>query len=67
MTDYTLKTRNTTNYTNVNRNSTTYENNVGFLLNEDTSYILLEGGGRIVLDQSINYRHHTNYTLKNKS
>lgn len=66
MTTYTLQTKNSTNYTKQTKHSTDYNNGVGFLEKEDGFYLLLENGGKIILDQSWGARHHTNYTLSTK-
>jgi len=53
---FTNQSKNASSFTNQSKNSTTFDDGVGFLLKEDTFHLLLENGGKIVLDQSNNYK-----------
>jgi len=49
--------KHTSTITNLSKNSSTLNDNVEFLLKEDEYFLLLESGGKIVLNQSTNYKH----------
>jgi hypothetical protein len=49
-------------YTNDTKPINAYENGVASLLKEDTYFLLLENGGKILLDQSYNNMPLTNYS-----
>ena len=54
-------------WTNDEKESSTYDNGVGYLLQEDALYyILLEDGGKIILDQSYNNKESTIFTYDDK-
>jgi len=45
----------------------TFDDGVDFLLKEDTFFLLLESGGKIVLNQSTNYKHRSVYSNQTKN
>lgn len=48
---------------NDDKESSSYDTQAGFLLQEDLlSYLLLEDGGKIILDQSTNNKESSSYT-----
>jgi hypothetical protein len=49
-------------FTNIAKNTTTWSSGAAFLLKEDTFYLLLENGFKIVLDQSLGNKFLTNFT-----
>jgi hypothetical protein len=46
--------------------TTAYDDGVAYLLKEDTYFLLLENGGRILLDQSFNHKPLPNYSSDSK-
>jgi len=55
-------------WTNDNKQASTYDNGVGYLLQEDlVSFILLEDGFKILLDQSNNNKESSIYTDDTKN
>ena len=55
-------------WTNDDKESSTYDTQTGFLLQEDLlSYLLLEDGGKIILDQSTNNKESSSYTDDSKN
>lgn len=53
-------------WTNSNKPNTNWSDGVGYLLTQALGYLLLEDGGRILLDQSFNNKPFTNWGLSNK-
>lgn len=50
-------------WTNDTKTSSTFDSGAGFLLQEDLlSFLLLEDGGKIILDQSYNNKESSSYT-----
>jgi len=45
----------------------TFDDGVDFLLEENSFFLLLESGGKIVLDQSTNYKNKSVYTNQTKN
>jgi len=56
----------TTSWTDATKPSTTWSDGVGYLLTQALGYLLLEDGGRILLDQSFNNKPFTNWNNLNK-
>lgn len=52
--------------TNDTKPSTTYSDGFGYLEKQDGFYLLLENGGKIILDQSWNVKSLINYTNDTK-
>lgn len=52
----------TSTYTNTDKPSTTWSDGIGFLLTQALGFLLLEDGGKIILDQSVNYTPSTTWT-----
>lgn len=48
-------------FTNLTKNSTTFSG-ISYLLKEDAFYLLLEDGGKIILDQSVGAKNTNTFT-----
>jgi len=60
------QTKNTSSFGNQSKNTSTIDDGVDFLLKEDEFFLLLETGGKIVLNQSTNAKEHSTYTNQTK-
>lgn len=56
-----------TTLTNTAKTSTAFDNGVGYLLKEDTFYLLLETGDKIILNQSWNDKYVPVFTNISKN
>lgn len=70
MTTWTIQSKNTSTYSNQTKHSSTYTNSSKpvlnqFLLKEDGYYLLLENGGKIILEQNVP-SYTPQYTLETK-
>jgi len=54
--------KSSSSFSNQSKNSSSFDDGVDFLLKEDTYFLLLEDGYKIVLDQSPNAKHNPTFT-----
>lgn len=59
---FTNTSKNSTSFSNASKESTTFDNGVGYLLKEDTYYLLLETWDKIILSQSWNDKYTPVFT-----
>ena len=60
MTNWNLQTKNTTTWTDQDKSVV-----LNYLLREQGSYLLLENGGKIILNDSTSVGNNWNYQVKN--
>ena len=49
-------------WNNVTKPTTSWSDGMGYLLTQALGFLLLENGGKIILDQSFNYKPSTTWT-----
>ena len=60
------QSKSSSSFSGQSKNTSTIDDGVDFLLKEDTYFLLLETGKKIVLQQSTNYKDHCTYTNQTK-
>lgn len=66
MTTWTNTTKPTSSFTNTTKPSTTWSDGFGYLLTQALGFLLLENGGKIILDQSFNNKPSTTWNNTSK-
>lgn len=67
MTTWSNTSKNSAAFTPPSKNATTFDDGVDFMLKEDLAFLLLENGGKIVLDQSTNAKHNPIFSNPSKN
>lgn len=63
---WTFDTKPSSSYTNDSKQATTWSDGVGHLLTQALGFLLLENGGKIILDQSFNNKPSNTWTNQAK-
>ena len=66
MTNWTLDTKHSTNYSFLTKNVTSWESGLILLLQENSSYLLLEDTGKIILSSSWGLKHFGSWDYQTK-